>query len=65
MVEGIPAIGLGIIIIFLLPSFPDIIAKKGSKYFSNPEIDLALERMAEGKLLAQLHLSFVQNHRIL
>jgi hypothetical protein len=49
IVEGIPAIGLGIILLFLLPSFPDIIAKKGSRYFSNAEIDLALQRMAEGK----------------
>jgi hypothetical protein len=49
IVEGIPAIGLGFILIFFLPSFPDIIAKKGSKYFSNAEIDLALQRMADGK----------------
>ncbi|KUJ17697.1 MFS general substrate transporter [Mollisia scopiformis] len=49
IVEGIPAIGLGIIILLFLPSFPDIIAKKGSHYFSNDEIDLALQRMAEGK----------------
>lgn len=35
---------------FLLPSFPDIIAKKGSRYFSNTEIDMALQRMAEGRL---------------
>jgi hypothetical protein len=49
IVEGIPAIGLGFIIIFFLPSFPDIIAKRGSKYFTNAEIELALQRMAECK----------------
>lgn len=48
--EGIPAIGLGIIVLFLLPSFPDIIAKKGSKYFTNSEIDLALQRMTQGNV---------------
>jgi hypothetical protein len=49
IVEGIPAIGLGFIILFFLPSFPDIIAKRGSKYFTNAEIELALQRMAECK----------------
>jgi hypothetical protein len=48
IVEGIPAIGLGFIILFLLPSFPDIIAKKGSRYFKKVEIDLALQRVADG-----------------
>ena len=48
IVEGIPAIGLGIILLFFLPSFPDIIAKKGSRYFNNAEIELALQRMADG-----------------
>ncbi|RDW65994.1 hypothetical protein BP6252_09629 [Coleophoma cylindrospora] len=47
IVEGIPAIGLGIIIFFLLPSFPDAIAKGGSRYFKKIEIDLAQQRMAD------------------
>ncbi|PVH70658.1 hypothetical protein DL98DRAFT_540666 [Cadophora sp. DSE1049] len=43
---GIPAIGFGLITSLLLPTFPDILAKRGSRYFSNDEIDLALNRMA-------------------
>lgn len=51
IVEGVPAVGLGIIILLFVPSFPDIIAQTGSRWFTNDEIDLALQRMAEGKLL--------------
>jgi hypothetical protein len=53
IVEGIPAIGLGFIILFFLPSFPDIIAKRGSRYFTNAEIELALQRMEECKFLLE------------
>jgi MFS family permease len=52
IVEGVPAICLGCIIIFLLPSFPDVLSKKGSKYLNNDEIELAMQRMAQGKSLA-------------
>ncbi|KAH8820252.1 major facilitator superfamily domain-containing protein [Xylogone sp. PMI_703] len=60
IVEGVPAIGLGVIIFFLLPSFPDIIAKKGSRYFTNAEIDLALQRMAESNSVTDEKLQFSQ-----
>ncbi|KAF8851304.1 MFS general substrate transporter [Acephala macrosclerotiorum] len=55
IVEGIPVIGLGIIILLFLPSFPDIIAKKGSRYFNNDEIDLALQRVAEADSRTSTH----------
>lgn len=49
IVEGVIAIGLGVIIIIFLPSFPFVLSKKGSRYFNKHEIELAVQRMAEGK----------------
>lgn len=48
IVEGVPALAIGFIIIFCLPSFLEIVAKKGSWLFKKEEIDLALQRMDEG-----------------
>ena len=47
---GVPTIGLGIIVCFLLPGLPDQVAKKPHLVFRNSEErDLILQRLHESK----------------
>lgn len=50
IVEGVPTVGLGIVVLFLLPGNPDQLAKRKHFLFRNPrEQELILERMTTSK----------------
>jgi cyanate permease len=44
IIEGTPALAIGILIFFALPNFPEIEKKKGSWLFTDEELDLAVQR---------------------